>query len=113
MSWLGMSWLAGWPDLRLRTKGLIVIAVPATATVMIACASYVLGTEAVRAEQSVQTSLRIQTEVQRLKTFEIEASAHVRLFHNRPGVLCRERARFHGRLRRYRAEIVRNVRRPS
>ncbi len=80
MSWLGMSWLAGWPDLRLRTKGLIVIAVPATATVMIACASYVLGTEAVRAEQSVQTSLRIQTEVQRLKTFEIEASAHVRAY---------------------------------
>jgi hypothetical protein len=55
-----MPRLAGWSDLRLRTKGLIVIAVPAAATVMIACVSYVLGAEAVLAERKVHDSFLIQ-----------------------------------------------------
>jgi hypothetical protein len=38
-----MAGLGLWPDLRLRTKGLVVIAVPAAATVLIACAYYILG----------------------------------------------------------------------
>jgi PAS domain S-box-containing protein len=67
-----------WPDLRLRTKGLIVIAVPAAATVLIACASYILGTRASAGEQAVRHSLETGMELQRLKTDEAEASAYVR-----------------------------------
>jgi len=72
--------LAGWSDLRLRSKALILIAVPATATVMIACASYALGTQAVLAEQSVHGGLRIEEEVQRLKAFDLESLAQVRAY---------------------------------
>jgi PAS domain S-box-containing protein len=73
-----MPRLAYWSDLRLRTKGLIAIAVPAAATVTIACVSYLVGAQADLAEHKVQASLRIREEVQKLKTFEIEASAQVR-----------------------------------
>jgi signal transduction histidine kinase/CheY-like chemotaxis protein/CHASE3 domain sensor protein/HPt (histidine-containing phosphotransfer) domain-containing protein len=69
-----------WPDLRLRTKGLIVIAFPAAATVLIACASYILGTRAGAAEQAVIHSLEAGQETQRLKANEAEASAHVRAY---------------------------------
>ncbi|HLK19978.1 MAG TPA: ATP-binding protein [Bryobacteraceae bacterium] len=67
-----------WPDLRLRTKGLIVIAVPAAATVLIACASYVIGTQAAAAEQAVARSFEINLEIQKLRADELEASAHAR-----------------------------------
>ena len=67
-----------WPDLRLRTKGLIVIAFPAAATVLIACASYILGTRARSGEQAVRHSLETGLEIQRLKANEAEASAYVR-----------------------------------
>ncbi len=69
-----------WPDLPLRTKGLVVIAVPAAATVLIACASYVLGTCATAAGEAVNHSLQVSQEIQRLKADEAETSAHVRAY---------------------------------
>jgi PAS domain S-box-containing protein len=69
-----------WPDLRLRTKGLIVIAVPAAATVLIACASYILGTQAATAQQAVTRSLAINLKIQKLRTDELDASAQVRAY---------------------------------
>jgi len=75
-----MMRLGLWPDLRLRTKGLIVIAVPAAATVLIACASYILGTQAGIAEQAVSRSLRTSLKIQKLRADELEASAHVRAY---------------------------------
>ena len=69
-----------WPDLRLRTKGLIVIAVPATATVLIACASYILGTQIGTAEQAVTRSLATSIKIQKLRADQLEASAHVRAY---------------------------------
>ena len=75
-----MPHLGIWPDLRLRTKGLIVIAVPAAATVLIACASFILGTRASAGEQAVRRSLETGLELQRLKADEAEASAHVRAY---------------------------------
>jgi PAS domain S-box-containing protein len=73
-----MALLGIWSDLPLRTKGLIVIAFPATATVLIACASYILGTRANSGEQAVRHSLETGLEIQRLKSDEAEASAHAR-----------------------------------
>jgi PAS domain S-box-containing protein len=75
-----MPRLGIWPDLRLRTKGLIVIAVPAVATVLIACASYILGSRASAGEQAVRRSLETGLEIQRLKADEAEASALVRAY---------------------------------
>ena len=67
-----------WPDLRLRTKGLIVIAFPATATVLIACASYILGTRASAAEQAVIHNLEAGRQIQRLNTYAAESRAQLR-----------------------------------
>lgn len=73
-----MARLGLWSDLRLRTKGLIVIAFPATATVLIACASYLLGTRASAGEQALKHSLEIGLEIHELKTKEAEATSLVR-----------------------------------
>jgi PAS domain S-box-containing protein len=75
-----MAGLGLWPDLRLRTKGLVVIAVPAAATVLIACASYLLGARADAAEQAVKHSLETRLEVQRLKAEDAELNAHIRAY---------------------------------
>jgi PAS domain S-box-containing protein len=73
-----MSLLGRWPDLRLRAKGLFVVAFPAAATIVIACASYVIGNRAAEAERGVDRSLRTGQAIQRLMSNEIEASAHTR-----------------------------------
>jgi signal transduction histidine kinase/DNA-binding response OmpR family regulator/CHASE3 domain sensor protein len=75
-----MADLGLWPDLRLRTKGLVVIAVPAAATVLIACASYILGARADAREQAVKHSLETRLEVQRLRAEDAELSAHIRAY---------------------------------
>ena len=69
-----------WPDLRLRTKGLIAIAAPVTATVLIACASYILGAQAGTAEQAVTRNLATSVKIQKLRADQLEASAHVRAY---------------------------------
>lgn len=73
-----MARLGIWPDLRLRTKGLIVIAFPAAATVLIACASYILGARASTGEQALKHCLETGLEVQRLKANAAQASSFVR-----------------------------------
>ena len=72
--------LKRWPDLPLRAKGLIVVAVPAAATVIIACASYMLGARAAAGEESVNQCLRVSAETQRLMQSETAAAAHLRAY---------------------------------
>jgi len=69
-----------WSNLRLRTKGLIVVAFPAAATVTIACTLYVLGVRTAAEEESVRHSFRVNQEIQRLRTSETEASSEVRAY---------------------------------
>ena len=82
-----------WPDLRLRTKGLIVIAIPATATVLIACASFALGTQVRTAEQAVTRSLATSVKIQKLKAGQLESSAHVGAYFITGDVNFRDQAR--------------------
>jgi PAS domain S-box-containing protein len=70
-----MPALKHWPDFRLRTKGLIVVAFPAMATVAIACAAYWMASMAERAEFAVNHSREISDTVQKLRVNEIETSA--------------------------------------
>jgi PAS domain-containing protein len=72
--------LARWSDFRLRTKGLIVIAFPVCATIAIVGASYVMGRSAAEAEQWVNHTLQVSEQIQRLRSSQIEGSAHVRAF---------------------------------
>ena len=72
-----MKLLARWQDLRLSTKGLIVVSFPAAATIIIACASYVIGGREADAEQWVNHTLRVGGEIQALKYREVEGSAQV------------------------------------
>jgi PAS domain S-box-containing protein len=88
-----MHWLPGWLNLRLRTQALILIAVPAAATVIIACASYVLGAGAASAGQRVRGSLRVQQEMQRLRTFENESSANALAYFTSGDEVFAEKAR--------------------
>src|SRR5579864_4064329 len=67
-----------WPDLRLRSKGLIMVAVPAAVTLLIACAAYILATSTVVQEEWVRRSLLIGQEIQRLKANATELSSEVR-----------------------------------
>jgi len=68
-----MAGLGLWPDLRLRTKGLVVIAVPAAATVLIACASYLLGA---RADAAASQRTRI-SRTAASRSFRTAAFGHV------------------------------------
>jgi len=72
-----MFWRDIWRDLRLRTKGLIVIAVPAAATVLIACTSYLIEKRAAGAERLVNQSLLVSEGIQHLRANQIEAIANV------------------------------------
>jgi PAS domain S-box-containing protein len=72
-----MTSLKRWPDLPLRTKGLIVVAVPAAATLIIACASWVLESRAAAEEEVVTHCVRTLGEIQRMMTSDTEASAGV------------------------------------
>jgi signal transduction histidine kinase/DNA-binding response OmpR family regulator/CHASE3 domain sensor protein len=73
-----MSWLRKWLDLCLRTKCLLLISVPAAATVAMAGASYLLGTGTAAAGQKLNTSLRIGNAIERLMVSEIETSGQTR-----------------------------------
>jgi len=75
-----MQWTHIWPDLRLRTKGLIVVAFPAAATVAIACAAYLIESRISAADQAANRSLQIVEAVQLLKSNETETSAHIRAY---------------------------------
>lgn len=73
-----MAGLETWRNLRFRSKGLIVIAVPAVATVLIACAAYLLGDRAADAERAVARIHHASQETQRLDIHEARMSALIR-----------------------------------
>ena len=75
-----MDWLGKWLDLPLRTKCLLLISFPAAATVAMAGASFVIGAVTASATQQLNQSLRIDIEIERLRSSEVEASADVRAF---------------------------------
>jgi PAS domain S-box-containing protein len=70
--------LSRWPDFRLRTKGLIVVAFPIFATIAIVCASYVMGIRAAAAEKWVNHTLEAGELIQRLRSSKVESTAHAR-----------------------------------
>lgn len=75
-----MPWLRIWSDLSLRAKGLIVVAVPAAATVAIACASFVIESRGASASRAADREMQIVEASQALQSYETEASAHVRAY---------------------------------
>jgi len=70
-----------WPGLRLPTKGLLVIAVPAAATLLIACASYILGARTRTTQQAVARGVRTSLQIQALRTDQLQAGAQVRAYY--------------------------------
>src|SRR5690242_16212904 len=80
-TWCGIARMlrpGTWSNLPLQAKGLLIVAVPATATVMIACAVYALGARTTAEEDRVRHSLGVNREVQRLKASETAANSAVR-----------------------------------
>jgi len=75
-----MRWLRKWLDVCLRTKCLLLISVPAAATVAMAGASYLAGTGITAAGQKLGASLRIGNAIERLMATEIETSAQARAY---------------------------------
>ena len=75
-----MPWLRIWSDLSLRTKGLIVVAVPAAAAVGIACASYIVESRGAAADHAADQEMQIIETSRVLKSTETEASAHIRAY---------------------------------
>jgi hypothetical protein len=67
-----MHRLKEWRDL--RPKGACVIAIPAAATVAIACLSYALGGRGATPEESVNQTRQAFQEIQKMETLEGEAT---------------------------------------
>jgi signal transduction histidine kinase/DNA-binding response OmpR family regulator/CHASE3 domain sensor protein len=75
-----MRWLQKWLDLSLRSKCLLLISVPAGATLAMAGAFYLVGTEINATGRQLNTSLGIGQEIERLRASEIETTAEVRAY---------------------------------
>ena len=75
-----MPWLRAWSDLSLRTKGLVVVAVPAVATVAIACASFLIENRSEAADLDADRAMRIIETSRSMKASETEVSAHIRAY---------------------------------
>ena len=75
-----MGWLTKWLDLSLGTKCLFMIAIPATVSVSLAAASYLVGTESRATSKQVNASFRIGSEIERLRSSEIETSTQARAY---------------------------------
>ncbi|HEX4592886.1 MAG TPA: ATP-binding protein [Bryobacteraceae bacterium] len=69
-----------WPDLSLRAKGVCVVAVPAAATVAIACLSFTLVPRFAAAEAQVNHTREVSEELQRIRTSEADATAETGAF---------------------------------
>jgi PAS domain S-box-containing protein len=69
-----------WRDLSLRAKGVCVVAIPATATVAIACVSFALGGHVTRAEEQVNHIRQACEEIQKMETLDAEAKADIRAY---------------------------------
>jgi PAS domain S-box-containing protein len=76
-----MAWLRIWSDLSLRTKGLVVAAFPAVATVVIAGASYLIESRTEAAARSADQAMRIIEASQILKSSETGTSANIRAYY--------------------------------
>ncbi len=75
-----MGWIRKWLDLSLGTKCLLLISVPAAATVAMAGASYLAGAQSAAASQQLRASFRIGGEIGRLRASEIETSTQARAY---------------------------------
>jgi len=75
-----MHRLKNWRDLSLRAKGVCVVAIPATATVAIACLSYALGGRATSAEEWVNHARQACQEIQTMETLDAQAKAESRAY---------------------------------
>jgi PAS domain S-box-containing protein len=75
-----MEWLRIWSDLSLRTKGLIVAAIPSVTTVAIAGASYIIESRSAAAERAADHAMRIIEASQILKSSETQTSANIRAY---------------------------------
>jgi signal transduction histidine kinase/CheY-like chemotaxis protein len=75
-----MHWPRSWLDLSLGAKCLLMIALPAAATVAMAGASYLVGAESSATGKQVDTSFRIGSEIERLRASEIETSAQAHAY---------------------------------
>jgi PAS domain S-box-containing protein len=75
-----MPRLNNWRDLSLRAKGVCVVAVPATATVAIACLSYALGGRATSAQEWVDHARQACQEIQRMESLDAQAKAEIRAY---------------------------------
>ena len=73
-----MLLLQSWSNVKLRTKGLLIVAVPAAATVLIAGAAWLTGSRADRAEYGVNQAIEGRARIEELKAEEVDASASVR-----------------------------------
>lgn len=70
--------LGYWSDIKLGRKGLIVVAAPAAATVLIACAAYFVGSRIETAEKEVNQRVESAATIQELRVEEADASASIR-----------------------------------
>jgi hypothetical protein len=73
-----MLLLQFWLNLKLRTKGIFIVAVPAAATVLIAGAAYVTGSFADRAVYGINQATEARAGIEELRAEEVDASAAVR-----------------------------------
>jgi signal transduction histidine kinase/DNA-binding response OmpR family regulator/CHASE3 domain sensor protein len=75
-----MRWARRWLDLSLGGKCLLLISLPAAATVAMTGAAYLAGTGTVAAGEQLNASLRIGKAIERLEASEIEMSAQARAY---------------------------------
>ena len=73
-------WCRKWPDLSLRAKGLLLISVPAAATVLMFGVANVLAARNAAAVELVNRALETSREIQRLRAEEADTSAGTRAY---------------------------------
>jgi len=74
------GWRHKWPDLSLRAKGLLLISVPAAATVLMFGIASVLAARNATAVELVNRALETSREIQRLRAAEADISAGTRAY---------------------------------
>ena len=75
-----MRWLQKWPDLSLRTKCLLLISLPASATVLMFGVANILAARNSAAGDLVNRALATTGEIQRLRVAETETSSDARAY---------------------------------
>ena len=74
------GWRHKWPNLSLRAKGLLLISVPAAATVFMFGVANILASRNAAAVELVNRALETSREIQRLRAAEAETSAGTRVY---------------------------------